>query len=424
MSAICYYIKTVFEDNERKLSTWETSVVIFGMSFGTAPLTMPFMASLAGPVSFFLMLTTITLLSAYCCCLIADCAVYTLKHCGEDEIFRDPLLCIIGVAFGDKIRKIMLVVIVVIFLVNIPGYILVCATTIGTFIHNDAVSYNNNIRIGVAITCCIILPFLLKGTYKELGFVSFVVVISNPTAFVLIQFECHHLGFSDLDLKYYDNKINNFYITLFTFIGTITFSFTGTQLFLANLVTNIENPESLKISFISAQSLIYCCTLFAGLFPYFMLGDSIHPSIINTLEKFKPLSEYWKVVLLLIKIATLIHFMLAIVLYLNPVLLIFEKWFNTEKGLSLKRSLIRSAVIIVLGIFCIIFTNFSAILSLVGGGPNVVIAVILPVVMYCKIMESCFIEKLINVVIVLLMVAAVIGSTMSETIKLIGETEI
>jgi len=424
MAAICYYIKKKFEDNERKLSTWETTVVIFGMSFGTGSITMPFMASLAGPVSFFLMLTTIMLLSAYCCCLIADCAVYTLKHCGEDEITRDPLLCIIGVAFGDKIRKIMSVVIVVILLVNIPGYILICATTIGTFIHNDAISYNNNIRIGVAITCFIVLPFLLKGTYKELGVAAFVAAISVLTAFVLIQFESHHLGSTDLELKYYDNKINNFYIKLFTFTGTITFAFTGQPLFLSNLVTNIENPESIKISVISAYSLLYCCTLFAGLFPYFMLGDSIHPSIINTLEKFKPLSEYWKVVLFMIKIATLIHFMLAIVLYLNPVLLIFEKWFNTEKGLSLKRSLIRSAVIIVLGIFCIIFTNFSTILSLVGGGPNVVIAVILPVVMYNKIMESCFIEKLISVIIVLLMVAAVIGSTMSETIQLVGETEI
>lgn len=420
MAAIKEYITTLFNDTESKLNTWETSVVLFAMTFGSAVLTMPYMVVLAGPTSFFLTLSTLMLLFTYCSCLMAECSVYALKHLGEDAIRKDPLPCIAGLGFGEVGRKTMNVYLVVLFSVAEVGAILITATTVESFFDDLMLSYDNKIRIGILITCSIIFPFILKGSYKELGVVSFIGSITIMACLFLVMISCYKVNATDIVLKPRD-QMTNLYLILFTFVGTISFTNAGAALCVPNLVANIENPEKLKLSIIVYSFLFYSASLCSGLFPYFMLGDNIQPSIINTLEGVQSARGTWQ--LFSIKVLAMIHFPIALVLFINPMLLLVEKLFGIKQGFSWQRSLLRSGILLLLCVLSIIFTNFSTIISLVGGGPNLIISVIVPVVIYNKLMENNIMEKLIGLLIFLLITAVIIGTMCSQTVKLINETD-
>ena len=122
---------------------------------------------------------------------------------------------------------------------------------------------------------------------------------------------------------------------IFTTFGTLFLAFNGYMLALPNIAVLMMNKEMLAKTILVSIIVLAFFYLIAGLIPYFLLKDYvINSSVMVTIARITGSSENtsFGIFIKIIELLVVLHFLIVVLLAMNPVYLMTEAYFNLPRG--------------------------------------------------------------------------------------------
>ena len=315
------------ENKEKNKFGWlSIAFMLFVTCFGTGVITLPFIASQLGLISFLILLFIDLLITTYTGCLLNESLAIVLENENED-FTRNPYPAIAEKAFGKVIQKIVNGTIIIANILTTVGMLLMSAEVCTSMIPINYINGYNQVRLWSFLLTLIMLPVMYYGSLKELrgtSVISFSAIVA--VAFIIIiqslliesEFERNTKAIVDADVG----------TLFFSCIGVIIYATQAIGLVHPNLVMCARSPRTLYYSVVVYNIAVYISFSLIAVICYFVYGSSLKPSLMTTMAEDSMQGRGSVITVKIIQVLFLIHILPCIVMILNPVFQIAEKQLN------------------------------------------------------------------------------------------------
>lgn len=365
-----------------------------------------------------LSMAVITLIQYYAACVFA---ISTCKFLRENIITRTTRYAyqvIAEAAGGDKLR---LLSVVTLYLGRICGAIsnlLLAASTLMAILPTSTISTSNSIRVWATVLILLTTPLSFLGTFSDLKFPVILGLAASIVSSIGIIVNCGLVRYFYSGVNFAVFQTSEPQKSAFISLGSL-FYLTASSANIPNICILCKEPEKILRPTTVNYLLNYIVFLVTGLIPYYTFNGNISASVITTFnDVIKRHADFtaFKIITYAVQGLMLFHFLIAVLLNLNPIFLHFEKTLGVAFEWSWKRVGCRTFIMFgILGV-CLAIPHFGFAVSITGGVPLTIICAILPLYMYTRVFELS-IHLRLAVYFIMLFVAVLILGNLVESIK-------
>ncbi|VDK44068.1 unnamed protein product [Anisakis simplex] len=220
----------------------------------------------------------------------------------------------------------------------------------------------------VIIVGIFMLPFTMLKSPKDFWWAVIGAMITTSIAVTMIIFGAS-MDFSTCSPhnSYPNPKMDRFFMSF----GTVMFAYGGHGAF-PTIQHDMKKPYHFNRSVLLAFTIIFVMYAPVSIMGYWAYGDSLHDSIIPSLQ------NLW--IQQVVNVLITLHVVLALTIVFNPINQEFEEILNVPQEFGWKRVLCRSVMMAAVIFVAETVPEFGVLLDLVGGSTITLMALIFPVI--------------------------------------------
>ncbi|XP_072043117.1 uncharacterized protein [Amphiura filiformis] len=366
--------------NQKGLNDWQTGFLLFGATVGTGIFVLPPCFAKAGYAAFFLFIVLLCQ-SHYCGVLLGRCWVMTKERNPfyRESHVRYPYAAIAYEAFGYWIKWLYIVIITVFTISNMAAILLVVSDLFVTVMEQLFSNLETSFCSVPPIMAAIIMPFMLLGTPNDFWLGGILGTLTTILATILVFCQ------TTIDVHRGAGSGPPSGRTMST---TALFSFIGTFFFAAeshNIYPTIQHDMANQKRFsptLAASNIAVGLTFIVITIPtYIVYGDAMTSLQVESLMQVLPDG----LIRLLCSMAMMPHFIVAIVVFANPLNQQMEELLDIPIGFCWQRCVIRGSLLFGVVFIAETVPHFGVLIPFVGGTLLSLMSLLGPPVFYLRL---------------------------------------
>lgn len=327
------------------MNRYKTAALIITVQFGSAILILPGIMFSIQPISFAMILFSCLVFYMFSSYLVDDTFLHVenTKNVNVEGISRWPMEAYTYQVYGSCFSRFAVYTQIILCSFTTIALILVAAETLQTICPlNIIVNNENQLRVWTVIVVVFLILPSFYGTFNELGNLTLLCFgsallceVCIVTASILVYSSCSSVDMSNATVVLPTDNLSNYELFVFV-IGEMIFLTSGLIVLLPNFIVTISKREDIKIAIAMSSIGIFVLFFVAALIPNVLLKDcsQIGASVLSTLSSIPNATDIsgLKTVIIIGKVAIILHLALESVLVLNPVHLFVEEKFEVPKG--------------------------------------------------------------------------------------------
>ncbi|XP_057292495.1 uncharacterized protein LOC130621195 [Hydractinia symbiolongicarpus] len=377
--------------SSKEIDPVEVTAITMSLVFGSFVIVLPYTVNLVGLPIWIITFIVVLLLVSYSNHLMNESCLKMLDACKNEKLIRAPYVKVALLAGGNLFKNVVVGTLYMNFAFSVISQMLMSSTVLSEILSISGISKINNVRFWVVISSVSIFPFVQLGFYKDLKQSAFIALAMSYLSLLFILGASAYLLLTDQMLATPDNKyVKKQYDNFFRTFGTVFFSLAGIALVSPEITVFAREPKKMDRSILATYGMIAFINLGYCIIMHEIFQGNMKSTTTDTLLQAFLLTDatLLKGCLVAVQIGVSLHFLLAAVLFLNPLLTNVEARLDIPVEFTWKRLVLRTFGLLATTIVCLIVPNFQSILSLCGGTLLVLSTVIYPNIIYSRLHES------------------------------------
>lgn len=367
-------------NTDKGLNEWQAGFLIFGSTVGAGIFVLPPCFAKAGYAAFFVFFLLL-LQSQYCGALLGRCWVMTKERnpSYRESHVRYPYAAIAYEAVGTWCKWTYIIIITVFTFSTLAAMLLVLTELMVTILSELFPNLDSSFCSVPPILATIIIPFMFLGTPNDFWLAGILGTMTTALGVILIFLQTTidaHQGVGSGPPPGRPLSTTAF----FSFIGTFFFTAESHSLY-PTIQHDMSNQKHFTPTLAASNIAVGFTFLLVAIPTFFVYGEAMTPVDVESILQVLPVG----LIRLMCCIAMLPHFLVAMMVFANPLNQQVEELFNIPIGFCWQRCVVRVSLLLLVVFVAETIPHFGVLVPFVGGTLLALMSLLGPPVFYLRL---------------------------------------